>query len=253
VQDPAQQVGVGAAGHRREEVARDDLHPVGDARQHRPRPRDDVRLVHQHAAHRGMGGEHGGEQRARPATDVGDDPVGGEVVRGQHGVDRAAGERPHRGVEQLAVLRVAAAVLPDVDAELVPGRVLPGPDAVAQRAPGPPLVPGAEHADGGIGRQRVVAAQVLAHPGQREAAGVVLVQDADRGDGAQQPVERVGVGVRRGGQVVDGERAVAEEVRDAQLGGHRDRLRPLVAAHDLEEGGELGGRHTGYSPIGVRT
>ena len=73
MEDVAEQVGVGAAGGRREEVAARDGAAARDAGGLEPGagPRDDVRPVEEQAAQRRVAAEGGGQVRAEAAADVG--------------------------------------------------------------------------------------------------------------------------------------------------------------------------------------
>jgi hypothetical protein len=60
-------------------------------------------------------------------------------------------------------------------------------------------------------------------------AVLLLPEDADAGEGAQEAIQRTGVGSGGHGQVVAGARAVGQEVGDPEYSGDVDRLGHLVA------------------------
>ena len=71
---------------------------------------------------------------------------------------------------------------------------------------------------------------------QREATAFVLVEDADGRECAEQPIERAGVGVRRGRELVTRPRAVGEEVGDAERRRDVNRLAHLEPDDQATEG-----------------
>jgi len=85
--DVAEEVGVGSGGNAFEKAAFDDAAALGQARglQLLLRPPDDVAQVEQDPLHVGIACEHGGEERAVPSADIGQDIYAGEIVSVQHG------------------------------------------------------------------------------------------------------------------------------------------------------------------------
>jgi hypothetical protein len=73
--------------------------------------------------------------------------------------------------------------------------------------------------------------------GQREAAAVVLVEEAERGQRPKQPVEGVRVCLRCRGELVARSRAVGQQVGDPEHRSDMDRLRQLVR---VDEPAKLG-------------
>ena len=71
---------------------------------------------------------------------------------------------------------------------------------------------------------------------QREATAFVLVEDADGRECAEEPIERAGVGVRRGRELVTRPRAVGEEVGHAEGRCDVNRLAHLESDDQATEG-----------------
>jgi hypothetical protein len=78
----------------------------------------------------------------------------------------------------------------------------------------------------------VVAAQVLPRRREREPPVGALVEDPDRGQRPEEPVQRGRVRCGRGGQLIGIARPVAQQVGDPELGGDRHRAGPLVSTDE---------------------
>ena len=83
----------------------------------------------------------------------------------------------------------------------VPEGVLAGPHAVEQGAPGLPLIRLADESRPPADRLRGVGPQTRAELGEGKVAVLILTEDADAGERAQKPVQRVGVGIGDRGEV----------------------------------------------------
>ena len=104
-------------------------------------------------------------------------------------------------------------------------RVLAGPDALLKRAPGVADVSPSD--EGGPPGDRLgrIGTERIAELGQREAAVVLLMEEAERGQCTKQAVKGSWVRLRCRGELVARSRAVGQQVRDPEHGGDMDRLR----------------------------
>jgi hypothetical protein len=80
-----------------------------------------------------------------------------------------------------------------------------------------------------------VAPQSLAELRQLEPAAIQLVKDTDSRERSQQPVERVGVRLRLGGELVGRPRSAGKTVADVEARRDVQRLRELVAGDQSEQ------------------
>jgi hypothetical protein len=86
----------------------------------------------------------------------------------------------------------------------------------------------------GVGR---VAAERCAELGEPEAPGLGLLEDAEVGQGPQQPVQRRGVGSGGLGQLLAALGSVGYQVGDAKAGSHVQHLGGEEPEHHLEQHG----------------
>src|SRR5262249_40594338 len=161
------------------------------------------------------------------ASDVDDRLEAPEVI----GFDQRAGQdlraRAHRSVEGPTLVEVLCAVLPDADTVCEPERVLAGADALLERAPGVADVAAPDERGPARDRLGCVASERVAELREGEPSVLVLVEEAERGEGAEEAVERARIGLGRLCELVARSRAAREQVRDPQNGHDMDRLRQL--------------------------
>ena len=156
VDDPLEEIRVAAFGHGLEEAPADDRATLSEVD-----PFDDVRLVEEQASELWVLVDQCPQEGSVTAADVHDRSEPPEVVRVDQRADHELGARRHRPVEDLALLRVLRAVLPDADPVREPERVLPRADALLERGPGvadvaPPDERGpARHRFGSIRPERI--------------------------------------------------------------------------------------------------
>ncbi len=119
VEDPAQQIGVTARGHTRDEVTACDVAPLRDTglRQLPPGLVEDVRLVEQHAAGGGVRSQDRRDEAPVPASHVHDGPAAGEVVGGRHCHVGDVVQVGHHLLEAAAQLRMRREVAEEVRSE----------------------------------------------------------------------------------------------------------------------------------------
>src|SRR3989442_3474199 len=98
------------------------------------------------------------------------------------------------------------AVLPHAHVVCEPERVLARAHALDEMAPGVAVVrPPDQHGPAGD-RVRRVRAQWPSELRQREALPCLLAEDAERGEGTQQSVQRARIGLGRRGELITGAR-----------------------------------------------
>lgn len=244
VDDRLQDIGVRAGRHRLEEAAGRQLAAIADpgSLEERACRSNHLSLVVQHAAHRGVTPQDGGEQGADATTDVRNGGEAAEVVRLHHSLRNAARVARHRPVERLLLRRPLPAVLPHRCAMDGGEGVLTGPHAVKQAAPRLPV--GRTADEGGPTGHRAghVRAQQLAELCVGEAPFRVLLVDAEPCEGSHQPSQGRFVGRRRSREVGGGAGSRGELVGDPQCRGDVQCLRDLEA--DDHSAQLLGGVHT---------
>jgi hypothetical protein len=202
----------------------------------RPRPLDHRRRIEQHAAHRGIALQQARQQPAVAAADV-DHPLRGrEVVRREHGVDDHRGDLAHRLAEVRTVHRVSIQVV----VERLADRALEGRGSAVhagqQMIPGRLVIFGTLHQRPRAQSMRRVAAQTLAHRGQRKLTGRGAGHQADAGQRIQQPVQRSRFGPDGDGQGSDAARHLVHRICQLQLGSHGDDARHAMPEQQLSQG-----------------
>ena len=170
----------------------------------------------------------------------------GEVVGVEDRARFAAVDADHRGVEDLGLVVMFAQVVEDRLAKNFVERFLAGLDAVDDFAPGPELLV-ARHERQRPLRAGHVRLQRLGQRRERELARRAFAKNADAGQGAQQAIERVGIGGGFLRELVDGARAGGDEVGNAKLGRGVDGLRePVAGDHPVELNVRRGFIHWGW-------
>ena len=112
--------------------------------------------------------------------------------------------------------------------DVIEGR-FPGPHAVQQMAPGPPVQFVELEQDGRPDRARHARPQGQPQRGERETARPNLVEHADAGQHQQDPVKTRRMSAARAGQLVALARSVDQEVGNAEFRRDVDRLRDSKA------------------------
>jgi len=147
---------------------------------------DDSRQIVKHSLHRWILAEHRAEHAAVAAADIDEGADAGEVVRIQHRLGLGAVNARHCVIEDLGLLRVFRQELEDRFAVDVVEGDLAGLDAVKQLAPGAVMFLAHHDHQRALGARH--AAQAFRHGSQTEAALGIFDENADAGQGPQQPV-----------------------------------------------------------------
>jgi len=218
VQDVGQDVAIGVRdGGGVEEVAEDNLAAAGQPApgQVVPRARQHLVAFEQDPVQVRVRLQHGGQDRAAAAAEVGDGPRGGEVQSRDHG-GGLRGPGGHELLEDLAMVRVRRVPAVEIVARDVGEDRLPG--AHGGRQPEHRL-PGGRISVGQHGRaHRAAAAQRLPGGAQRVAAAAGRHGHPHRGAAAQQPRHRQGVRVTAAGELRRCDRTGGQLVGAAELG-----------------------------------
>ena len=109
-----------------------------------------------------------------------------------------------------ALVRVLGPVRPDIDAVEVLEGGLTAPHAVVEALPAPPVCLAADEDGPAVKAPLDVAAQEVADLGEREGAVARLLERAERGEGAKEAVERLGLRAGRLGEIATRSRPVRE-------------------------------------------
>ena len=237
VQDVFEQVDVGACGDGVHEIGGDELAAGGRVfgGEAWPGGFDAGLEVDQHAAQMGVEGEHGEQQGAAAAAEVGDDFCAGEVPGFGDGSVVFRRGCAHDGAEdgvRFRVLRPAGGY--GWVAKL--RGFLAGPHAVGEERPvvGDEVGPEDDGGPDGVGD---VAAEGSAEGGETEVFGCGLFEDAEAGESAQQTVEGGGVGLTVFGEEGQAAQMVAESVGDTETSGGAEDAAAGVRHSHLEQCG----------------
>ena len=166
-----------------------------------------------------MAAEDGGKNVTRTSADVRDVGVGGEVVGGCDGGCIRDVMADEQVAEHGGFLGIAGEVVEEGDAEVLIERGLAGLDGVKEFRPGDDEEISGDGENGRTNGAGNVGPEGLGERSQGESVGFVLAEDAVTGEGAQEAVERGGVGVGEGCELFGGFGTVGEMVSQAQLGG----------------------------------
>lgn len=112
---------------------------------------------------------------------------------------------------------------------------LPGRDGTEQVGPGAGMALVTPDARGGAQRLRMVGAETLAKRGQHEPTVLAFGEDAEVGQCAQDPVERIGVSTGTMCEVGTGARPIGEQIGQAEFGGNMEQVGGAVAEQQLAQ------------------
>ena len=166
-----------------------------------------------------MAAEDGGKNVTRTSADVGDVGVGGEVVGGCDGGCIRDVMADEQVAEHGGFFGIAGQVVEEGDAEVLIEGGLAGLDGVKEFRPGDDEKISGDGENGRTDGSGNVGAEGLGERSEGESVGFAFAEDAVTGEGAQEAVERGGVGVGEGCELFGGFGAVGEMVSDTQLGG----------------------------------
>ena len=184
-----------------------------------------MRQVKQQAPHRRITAEDAGKSRADAAADVGQGPDARQVVGVEHRLRFSTAEVGHGGVKDPGLLGVFGQIVEDRPAvQAFEGR-LAGADGLEQVAPAAILLL-AQHDRKRPQGFRSVRAEGRGQRIKAEPPVVLPGEDANAGQGAEDPVQRprcrAGRG-GRGGELLGRPRAVRQKIGDLELRGDVDR------------------------------
>jgi hypothetical protein len=226
-----------SGGHSLEVAAGHQLRPVGDSRG----PKRCGSVLHGalqvivHPPEARGGGEDAGEQLRASAAHVHQAAEAPEVVRCQQHGEQIPRQLLHRAVEGVRLLGVVLEPSPEVGALDALEGVLARAHRLLQLGPGT-VVRRGHHLNHRVAHGgRLVAAQRLGHRGEPEGAGRGLGENPVPGQRAQHAGQAVLVGAGLPGQLPHGPRPSGQQVRDAQLRHHRERLRPSAGGGDVQQ------------------
>jgi hypothetical protein len=187
-----------------------------------------------------------------PAADVEQAADRREVVSVGDRLARQSAVAAHRGLKDLEALGVALHPAEAVGAEDRIERGLARAHAMVEPAPRRPSRDVAEPARHRPERTLHVGSEALGELAVAEDLPRLFDEHLDRREGAQHAIQRVGVraGARR--QLVERERALAEQVGDAELGGVVERARDELPQQELIEPLCGGGEGSSIPCAGVR-
>ena len=243
VDDRLEHVSIATGRHRVEEVTSDDLDACADpgAFEDGPRVGDDDRKIEQHPGTARVRGEDGGEQRARPTTDIADPPPGRPRVRVSDHVLLEARRCFHRVVEQTSRVGVdLGEVAPEVVPDRRVGRGAAGAHRVVEPVPDRDVPRRTEEARPRPQRARMGVAQQRRCPVVAEASVAPAPEHAASDEVPEEAIDRVGVDIQCRRELRCSAASVAEHVRDSQLGGNPECLGvddPEAALEDRDRGG----------------
>ena len=245
--DVFEQVGIGAGGHRGEEVAALNAQPARQLRRHRYR-RHHLGLIEQGAAQGGVGSQHLLQQQTPAAPHIHQVGDAAEVVGGEQGVDLGAGVVAHGPVEDGSPARVLRVPLKQRHPVAVAEGAFAAAHAVEQIGPAEVVLiahQSAHHPH----RVGMVAAQQLRQRRERELARRRFLEDPQAGQAPQQPEQPIGRGATGLCQLLHRPLPGGQMVGHTQLGGHVDHLGHPGAARQLHQ--PVGGGEGRGAALGV--